>query len=523
MQLNIHSLLSNIGELKLLLTKLEQKNSTVDVVLLCETFLSKKTEKLVNIPHYRLYANHRSKHKGGGTAILVRDGILHKRCKDIETMMEKESESTDVEMTAKGGKHIILGSIYKSPNICENTLKNHLTDVLNKIKSEKGNKELVIGMDHNMNLLKSHEHRKTQQFLDLMLEHNLVPTITRPTRITNSTATLIDNIFFSKLLQRSLDSMILLEDISNHLPSLVLMKQTKMMNKEPLNFKSRALNDNKIKCITEELKCKDWNEILRSDNVNVNFDQFCNELNETMDTYAPVKNVRISWKHKFTEPWMNKSIKKASNKCKHLYKKSLSQDVTEADKQKYKEYRNTYNKLKQTVQNEYYTTKCSAYGKNTKQLRRMINSIICKRKHSGSIISYITINVVKTYDANKIVNEFGQYYVTMGADLARKKPESKKKVQEYVYNIPRTLNSLAVGRVEYTDIEKIISALPAKMSSGHDGISNQLLKQLNSSISYPLSIIFNQSLSSGVFPGNMKLAEIVPLIKGQRGRYGSEL
>ena len=82
--------------------------------------------------------------------------------------------------------------------------------------------------------------------------------------------------------------MILLEDISDHLPLLVLMKQIKMRNKEPLNFKSRALNDNKIKCINEELKRKDWNGILRSDDVNVNFDQFCNKLNETMDTYAPV-------------------------------------------------------------------------------------------------------------------------------------------------------------------------------------------------------------------------------------------
>ena len=234
-----------------------------------------------------------------------------------------------------------------------------------------------------------------------------------------------------------------------------------------------------------------------------------------MDTYTPVKNVCISWKHKFTEPWMNKLIEKASNKCKHLYKKSLSQDATEADKHKYKEYRNTYNKLKQTVQNEYYATKCREYGKNTKQLWKMINDTICKRKHSGSIISYITINGVKTYDANKIANEFGQYYATMGADLARKIPESKKKVQEYVHFIPRTLNSLAVGRVEYTDIEEIFSALPAKMSSGHDGISNQFLKQLNSSISYPLSIIFNQSLSNGVFPEKVKLAEIVPLFKGK--------
>ena len=100
-------------------------------------------------------------------------------------------------------------------------------------------------------------------------------------------------------------------------------------------------------------------------------------------------------------------IEKASIKCRHLYKKSLSQDATEADKQKYKDYRNTYNKLKQTVQNEHYATKCREYGKNTKQLWTMINGIIGKRKHSGSIISYITINGVKTYDTKKIINEFG--------------------------------------------------------------------------------------------------------------------
>ena len=105
-------------------------------------------------------------------------------------MVEREVVATYVEMTAKGGKHIILGSVYKSPNTCEKNLKDHLTELFNKIKGEKGNKELVIGMDHNMDLLKSHEHHKTQQFLDLILEHELVPMITRPTRITNSTATL---------------------------------------------------------------------------------------------------------------------------------------------------------------------------------------------------------------------------------------------------------------------------------------------------------------------------------------------
>ena len=52
MQWNIQSLMSNIGELKLLLNKLELRNSTMDIMLLCETFLNKSTEKPINLPHY---------------------------------------------------------------------------------------------------------------------------------------------------------------------------------------------------------------------------------------------------------------------------------------------------------------------------------------------------------------------------------------------------------------------------------------------------------------------------------------
>ena len=40
LQWNIRSILSNLSELKLLLTKLENKNTPVDILLLCETFLS---------------------------------------------------------------------------------------------------------------------------------------------------------------------------------------------------------------------------------------------------------------------------------------------------------------------------------------------------------------------------------------------------------------------------------------------------------------------------------------------------
>ena len=63
-----------------------------------------------------------------------------------------------------------------------------------------------------------------------------MPTITCPTRIVQTSATLIDNIFVSSKLYQSFDSAIILSNISDHLPSLVLLKQTKLLNKDPLEL-----------------------------------------------------------------------------------------------------------------------------------------------------------------------------------------------------------------------------------------------------------------------------------------------
>ena len=55
-------------------------------------------------------------------------------------------------------------------------------------------------MDHNLDLLKCNVHKQTQALLDGLTDKNLLPTITRPTRITQNTAPLLDNIFVSERL-----------------------------------------------------------------------------------------------------------------------------------------------------------------------------------------------------------------------------------------------------------------------------------------------------------------------------------
>ena len=119
----------------------------------------------------------------------------------MEIFKEKETESTYVEIMSKSGKNYIIGSLYRSPNTKEENLIHHLDDTLQKINKEKGKKETILGMDHNMDLLKSHHHHLMQNFLDMMLKNEMIPTITHSMRITHSSVTLIDNIFVSKILQ----------------------------------------------------------------------------------------------------------------------------------------------------------------------------------------------------------------------------------------------------------------------------------------------------------------------------------
>ena len=66
--------------------------------MLCETFLSNNTMSLLNIPGYNIFADSRTQHKGGSTAILVRNGITCKRLPNLLKFKEKELESTFVEI-----------------------------------------------------------------------------------------------------------------------------------------------------------------------------------------------------------------------------------------------------------------------------------------------------------------------------------------------------------------------------------------------------------------------------------------
>ena len=69
------------------------------------------------------------------------------------------------------------------------------------------------------------------------------------------------------------------------------------------------------------------------------------------------------------------------------------------------------------------------------------------------------------------------------------------------------------SKVTENEIVVIINNLKSKNFSGKDEISNKLLKSIKGEISKPLTIIINQCLETGIFPGALKVAKVKPLFK----------
>ena len=67
--------------------------------------------------------------------------------------------------------------------------------------------------------------------------------------------------------------------------------------------------------------------------------------------------------------------------------------------------------------------------------------------------------------------------------------------------------------VDENKIGAIIDNLKCKASFGHDLISNKLIKSIKVVLLKPLTIIINQTLTTGIFPQELKISKVKPLFK----------
>ena len=79
---------------------------------------------------------------------------------------------------------------------------------------------VILGSDMNFDYIKVGEHKNTSDLLDVFFSHGLLPTVSRPIRITHTSATVIDNVYMKCPGYRNVNSRIIVSDISDHLCDL---------------------------------------------------------------------------------------------------------------------------------------------------------------------------------------------------------------------------------------------------------------------------------------------------------------
>ena len=196
-----------------------------------------------------------------------------------------------------------------------------------------------------------------------------------------------------------------------------------------------------------------------------------------------------------------------------MYEKSLRSN-SPVDLSIYKAYKSTLQKIKRRSKRDYFINKCIKFKNDTCKLWKVINNVSSYCNDKSCIIDSIKINNIEITESKLIANEMGKFFATIGYNTAMKGGNSKVPISKYLEKIPNETSSVFLAPCTVIEIKKLIENLPNKMSSGYDNISNILLKKIQRAIAPPLNIVFNKSLSEGIFPDCMKLADVTPLFKG---------
>jgi len=117
--------------------------------------------------------------------------------------------------------------IYRHPSNDIHSFTHNLSETLHYLSNSK--LPFFICGDININLLQQDTVLSVSNYVNTYNSYNCLELITKPSRITTTSSTLIDHIY-TNLPARKLTPRILLNDLSDHLPVFVLIK-LKISNK----------------------------------------------------------------------------------------------------------------------------------------------------------------------------------------------------------------------------------------------------------------------------------------------------
>jgi hypothetical protein len=442
-------------------------------------------------------------------ALLIKENINFKVLERIDSISSTSHESLFVSINQPKGPDLVVGVIYRPPGQPINEFNEDLNLVL--LELSKGNRKVILLGDFNIDLLKLNEHAPTQDFLNIMAASHFLPAIDRPTRITDISFSLIDNIY-TNFWQEVVCPLILINDISDHLPIMIWFGNRIPSRCVESNAKIRVINDKLMTQFAESLNEANWNPVkdaIANNNPTLAYDIFISIYRKYYDETFYRAGSPKNHKDGPQKPWMTVGLLKSCKKKDKLYLKYLKSPTSE-NKDKYKQYRNKFKQIRINAERLYYSEEFLKYTQNLKKTWGVIKSLI-NGQPKATLVDSLNINGLAVDDSKKIAHAFNGYFAGVGQTLADKIPIGEKTVKEFL-NSP-LLGSFAVTLTNPYEIVAIVKSMKFTRSMGPDEIDPLVAKSSIGSIADILSDIINCSFITGVVPPALKVAKITPIFK----------
>ena len=500
---NIRSFFANKNDLFNMISSL---NYQFSVICLSETWLTHNNYEYACIPNYNHELRTRNNKSGGGVSIFINDDIKYSLRDDI-SCMDDHIESIYLEIdrnSVKSDHNIIIGCVYRPPKASIVDFNESLKSVIDCLSAEK--KHIYLAGDFNINLLNTNSHKPSSDFIEILFSNSLFPSINKPTRVTQSSATIIDNIFVNNLLNKSVTSGILADPISDHLPVFCITPIQTNKSKQTFITKRIFSDRNKTK-FTDLLNSVNWDPCYAQTDCQAAFTTFYNTYKTCFDQCFPPTKIKLGYRNK--KPWLTEELKEMIKTKNKLYCKYIK-SKTPHDQLIYSKFKSRLRSILRRAERSHYDDLFSRHKTNLRKSWDIIKDVINKKQHNNNTHYTLEIDGNETSDPLLVSESFNNYFVNVGPSLAKAIPQSDTDPTSFIQH--PNLYTMFANPTNETEIRNIIRELK-NCAPGPDGIPSVILKESSDFFIQILTHIINLSLSQGVFPNELKIAEIKPLFK----------
>ena len=217
--LNCQSFRAKNNEILSFIDSLNNNNIQISLFNFQETWFNVNDNiSIHNIAGYKWYVRSRQNRMGGGVGTLIKSEYNVKELFEKLTYNQDIIESICLKCSYKKTKFITL-NVYRPPNQSVDQLEKFF-DILSTILDKLADYDipLYVTGDFNLDILKSEDlNSNPRRLIELFTYYGILNTITRATRITRETKSLIDLIGVGNGINDLVLSSVLTTSISDHL------------------------------------------------------------------------------------------------------------------------------------------------------------------------------------------------------------------------------------------------------------------------------------------------------------------